>query len=231
MMKKYFITGLVILLPLAVTIAIIHFLFNLLTTPFLGLVKNFFKHFTVIENGFLIFSALEIQTFIAQLLILASLFFMTIGLGFIARWFFFTTLMKFTDYVVTKIPVVNTIYKVCQDVIKTIFTNKTNSFKQVVLVRFPNPSTYSIGLITSENIPPLEGTPYANPIAVFVPTTPNPTSGFLIFYNKDEVIYLDMKIEDAFKYVVSCGVIISPFHKQTSVIESVQASSNESLMV
>jgi len=226
-MKKYFITGVVILLPLAVTLVIIHFLFNLFTDPFLGLLKN---QFNLFENGFLVFNAREMQTFISQLMILASLIVVTLCLGFIARWFFFTSLTHFTDYLVKKIPFVSTIYKICQDVIKTIFTNQTNSFKQVVLVRFPNPSTYSIGLITSENIPPLANTSYQNPIAVFVPTTPNPTSGFLIFYNKDDIVYLDMKIEDAFKYVVSCGVILSPFHKQPKASESIEVYSNELVM-
>jgi uncharacterized membrane protein len=212
MIKKYFITGLVILLPLALTIAIVMFIFNLLTVPFLGIVKAVFDRYNLFEEGSFLLNADQIQNLLAQFLILISLFFIAIGLGFIARWFFFKTLIKFAEYIVRRIPLVRTIYKTCQEIIKTIFTSKTNSFKQVVLVRFPNPDTYSIGLITREEIPGLADTPHADSVAVFVPTTPNPTSGFMIMFKRADLIYLDMKVEDAFKYIISCGVISPPFN-------------------
>lgn len=212
-MKKYFITGLVILLPVALTIAIVIFVFNLLTIPFLGLVKTIFDHYGIFENGFLFLNAQQVENLVAQFLILVSLFFITLLLGYIARWFFFHTMIKFAEYIVRQIPLVNTIYKTSKDVIKTIFTSETKSFKQVVLVRFPNPETYSIGLVTREGIPGLKDTDYDDAVAVFVPTTPNPTSGFMVMYKQKDLIYLDMKVEDAFKYVISCGVIMPDFKK------------------
>lgn len=211
MVKKYFITGLVILLPVALTIAIVVIIFNLLTTPFLGIVKAVFDHYHVFEGGFLFFNTSQLQNFVAQLLILVSLILLTIGLGCIARWFFFRSLFWFTDYTVRKIPLISSIYKTCHDVIKTIFTSKTNSFKQVVIVPFPNADSYSVGLITRDEIPGLSGTSHADSVAVFVPTTPNPTSGFLVMYKPADIIYVDMKVEDAFKYIISCGVILPSF--------------------
>lgn len=211
-MKKYFITGLVILLPLALTTAIVVFIFNFLTGPFLGIVKTVFGHYHLFEEGFFLLSATQIQNLVAKLLILISLFFIVISLGFIAHWFLFKTFIKFAEYIVKRIPLVSTIYKTCQDVIKTIFTSKTQSFKQVVLVRFPHPNTYSIGLITREEIPSLANTSHSDAIAVFVPTTPNPTSGFLVMFKPSDLIYLNMKVEDAFKYIISCGVISPEFN-------------------
>lgn len=222
-MKKYFITGLVILLPLALTIAIVGFIFNFLTGPFLGIVKAVFEHYNLFEEGFFLLSATQIQNLVAKLLILVSLFFIVIGLGFIARWFLFKTFIKFAEYIVKRIPLVRSIYKTCQDVIKTIFTSKTTSFKQVVLVRFPHPNTYSIGLITREEIPSLINTSHSDAIAVFVPTTPNPTSGFLIMFKPSDLIYLNMKVEDAFKYIISCGVISPDFNvisKEQAVLQA-----------
>ena len=210
-MKKYFITGLVILLPVALTFAIVVFIFNLLTVPFLGVVKTVFDRYNLFENGFLFLNAEQIQNLAAQLLILISLFAITIVLGFIARWFFFRATIKFAEYILRHIPLVSTIYKTSKDVIKTIFTTDTKSFKQVVMVRFPNPETYAMGLVTREDIPGLKNTDYEDAVAVFVPTTPNPTSGFLVMYKKKDLIYLDMKVEDAFKYVISCGVIMPEF--------------------
>lgn len=211
-MKKYFITGLVILLPLALTTAIVMFIFNLLTVPFLGIVTAVFNHYHLLEEGVFLLNSDQIQNLVAQFFILVSLFFIVIGLGFIARWFFFKAFIKFAEYVVKYIPLVSTIYKTCQDVIKTIFTSKTNSFKQVVMVRFPHPQTYSIGFITREEIPSLANTSHSDAVAVFVPTTPNPTSGFMIMFKPDDLIYLDMTVEDAFKYIISCGVISPDFN-------------------
>jgi uncharacterized membrane protein len=177
----------------------------------LGIVKTVFDHYHLFEQGFFLLNAKQIQNLVAKSLILISLFFIVIGLGFIARWFLFKTLIKFAEYIVKRIPLVSSIYKTCQDVIKTIFTSKTQSFKQVVLVRFPHPNTYSIGLITREEIPSLANTSHSDAVTVFVPTTPNPTSGFLVMFKPSDLIYLNMKVEDAFKYVISCGVISPEF--------------------
>ena len=210
-MKKYFITGLVILLPVALTLAIILFLFNLFTAPFLGMVKTLFERYHVFQGGTFLFTENQIQNFFAQLLILISLFFICVSLGYIARWFFFKVVLRTVEFTMKKIPLVSSIYNTCKDVIRSIFTSKTKSFKQVVLVRFPNPSTYSLGLITRENIPSLAHSSHHDVVAVFVPTTPNPTSGFLIMFKQSDILYLDMKVEDAFKYIISCGVIAAPF--------------------
>lgn len=210
-MKKHFITGLVILLPLALTLAIVGFIFNFLTVPFLGIVKTVFERYNLFEEGFLLLNPDQLQNLIAKSLILVSLFFIVIGLGFIGRWFLFKTLLKCAEYIVKHIPLVNSIYKTCQDIIKTIFTSKTNSFKQVVLVPFPHANTYSIGLITRENIPCLANTAQSETIAVLIPTTPNPTSGFLVMFKPTDLIYLNMKVEDAFKCIISCGVISPDF--------------------
>lgn len=210
-MKKYFITGLVILLPLAVTAAIMIFIFNLLTEPFAGAVSTILNRYHLLENGFLIFNAAQIQFFISQILVLTFMFFFTVFLGMIASWFFIHYILRFSDYMLHKIPFVNTVYKTCQDVINTIFASKTKSFKQVVLVPFPNPDSHSIGLVTQDNLQGITKD-HKNPLtAVFVPTTPNPTSGFLMLYDPKDIIYIDMKVEEAFKYVVSCGVILNSF--------------------
>lgn len=206
-MKKHFITGLVILLPVALTIAIVAFIFNLLTVPFLGIVQTVFNRYHLFEHGFIFLGPTQIQNLVAQLLILVCLFFFAVGLGFIARWFFFKTVLNFSEYIVKKIPFVSSIYNTCQDVINTLFTSKTKSFKQVVLVPFPSANTYSIGFITNEEIPRFNLSDTVGLIAIFVPTAPNPTSGFLMLYKPDDLIYLDMRVEDAFKFIISCGMI------------------------
>lgn len=208
--KKYFITGLVLLLPLTLTAIIVMFIFNTLTGPFLDAVTAVFERYHLFQNGFLLLSSAETQNFFAKLLILTCLFFICLGLGIITRWFFFKTFIQIAEYIVNRIPFVGSIYNTCQDIIKTLFTSQASSFKQVVLVKFFS-SSYSIGFITREDIAGLKGTDFGPAVAVFIPTTPNPTSGFLLFYKKEDLIYLEMKVEDAFKYIVSCGLIGPPF--------------------
>lgn len=200
-MKKYFITGLVILLPLAVTIVLVAFIINILTQPFVGLIEQFFvglewytKYSVVVH-------------IILQIILLFGLFFFTVLLGFLARIVVFKSLLSVYDYVLHRIPIIKTVYKSTQQVIKTIFGSTSRSFKQVVMVPFPTQGAYCIGLVSSPAPILCAKTVGVQLITVFVPTTPNPTSGFLMMYREDEVIYLDMKIEEAFKYIISCGVI------------------------
>lgn len=211
-MKKYFVTGLVFLLPLALTIVIVVFLMNFLTQPFVGLVKSVLNSLGIFTKGFWFLSASQVEQIVSQLLVLTLLFGVTVLVGYVTRWVIFHYFIRIGEYILHRIPLINTIYKTTQDVINTIFTNNTRSFKQVVLLPFPSEFTYAVGLITREN---LEGLSMEDRVAVFVPTTPNPTSGFLMMVRKDDVIYLDMKVEEALKYVISCGVILGKFNRMT----------------
>jgi uncharacterized membrane protein len=210
MMRKYFITGLVFLLPLAMTLAIVMFIVNFLTTPFVDIVKNILEYFDLLDKGFLFLSAQQVQVVVSKMIILVLIFFVTAALGALGRWFFFHYMLNLWDYVLHRIPLVSSIYKACQEVIKTLFESKTNSFKQVVMVPFPSKDTYSMGLLTGENLPWLHGKTETNIVSVFVPTTPNPTSGFMMMFEQKDIIYVDMKVEDALKYIISCGVVMSP---------------------
>ncbi len=209
-MKRYFVTGLVLLLPIALTIIIVLFLFNLLTEPFVGFASSILRHYQIFSNGIGFLSAEETLIVLSRLLILVLLTAFTILLGVLGRLVFMHYFIRLWESLVSRIPLVRSIYKTSQDVIKTIFTNSTKSFKQVVLVKFPNEQTRCLGLITRDDIPNFS-TNNGTLTAVFVPTTPNPTSGFLVLYPPEEVVHLDMTVEEALKYVISCGVIASPF--------------------
>lgn len=212
--KKYIFTGLVILLPVAVTIAIVTFIVNFLTKPFVGIVTKMLSHWQITKTGFLFLSPEQVVQGISQLLILIGLLIFTVLLGIVTRWFFFNALINLSDKILHKIPLVNKVYKTTQDIIKTLFASEKNSFQKVVMVPFPLKGVYSIGLVSRESpqtCNEAEGHPM---VSVFVPTTPNPTTGFLLMFKEEDLIHVDMKTEDAVKYVVSCGVII-PEAKKT----------------
>lgn len=205
-MRKYFITGLIILLPLVLTLGVLIFVFNLLTEPLAGAVAAIFDHYDILENGFLFINGRQLQEFVSQILVLIFLFLFTVSLGAIAHYFFFKTMIDVWNYLVHKIPFISTIYKTCQELINTLFNSNSNSFKQVVMTPFPSPTAKSIGFVTREDI-------LGGYVAVFIPTAPNPTSGFLILYKPEELVHLDMSVEMAFKYIISCGVIETSFNQ------------------
>lgn len=210
-MKKYFITGLIILLPITVTILLVRFFFNLLTDPFMGFVGPFINHLFPGQ------SHPHVTQMISQLLILIFLFVTTVSLGALTRWFLVHSLLHYGEQIINRIPLIRSIYKTCKDVITTIFSDRSTSFKQVVLVPFPTMATRSIGLITQEDVSSLTPNRPGPLVAVFVPTTPNPTSGFLIMYSPEDLIYLDLSVENALKFVISCGVIMSPLNPKAPI--------------
>lgn len=212
-MKKYFITGLAILLPLTVTIAIIVFIVNFLTKPFMGIVTKFLSHTKFGEISFYFLSPEQVIRYGSQIIILIGLFLITLLIGYITRWFFIKSLINLSDKILHKIPIVNKVYKTTQEIIKTLFITDKDSFKQVVLAPFPSEETYSIGLVSRKSPKACSDAKEADLISVFIPTTPNPTSGFLLMFRREDLIFLDIKTEDAIKYIVSCGVIVPPEDK------------------
>ncbi len=198
-MKKYFITGLVTLLPLAVTFWVVHFVVDFLTRPFIGLVL-------LLTNRIPYLSHQVIRT-ISQFMILVVLFLLTFFIGFVARKYFFGRLLRFGDHLLIKIPLVSKVYKTSKGIVKSLFGSSSASFKQVVMIPFPYQGCYCIGLIARDAPNSCSAAENDQLVSVFVPTTPNPTTGFLVMSRKSELIYLEMKSEDAVKYIVSCAVI------------------------
>lgn len=206
-MKKYFITGLVILLPLTLTIWIVTFAVNFLTKPFMGVVTKIFSDTAIrLHPQFLRYGS--------QVIILIALFILTLILGLVARWFMFNSLIKLGDKILHKIPLINKVYKTTQDIVKTLFITDKNSFKQVVMVPFPYKGLYSIGFV-SRKAPDvcIDASNNDELISVFIPTTPNPTTGFILLFKKEDAVFLDITPEEGLKYIVSCGVILPPSKK------------------
>lgn len=212
-MRKHFITGLVILLPVAITIAVILFLINFFTKPFISFVSSIICTWNLFPNGLFFINQEHIIQYISQILILFMLFGAAVFLGMFARWFLLNSFFKVCDKILHKIPVVNTVYKTSQDIIKTVFSSDKNSFKQVVLVPFPRNGVYVLGLIARESPIACRTASGEELISVLIPTTPNPTTGFLLMFKKEEIIFVDIKTEEAVKYIVSCGLIL-PEHSR-----------------
>lgn len=201
-------TGLAILLPVVITILVLQFIVNFLTEPFIGMITPLLKYFHVDHYGTSYLPPDKLLKYTSKACILVLLFLFTILIGIVTRWFFIRIALNLWDRLLHKIPVIKTIYKTTQDIIKTLFSPDEHSFQQVVLVPFPKENIYALGLISRDSPASCSQKVGAKLISVLIPTTPNPTTGFLLMYKQEDMIYIDMKPEDAIKYIVSCGMIV-----------------------
>ena len=215
-MKKYFATGLVVLLPLALTFYIVSFIVNLFTQPFLNLAESLLKTLGLDGVSFLFLSPDQILRIASQILVLFCIFLVVVAIGAVGRHFFFKYLIRLGDNLLHKIPIVSSVYKTSQELIQTILTTSNRSFKQVVLVPFPTADSWAVGLVTRDDFE------IDNRVSVFVPTTPNPTSGFLIMCKKEQIVPVALKVEDALRFVISCGVLTTPFRKVEDGVQALE---------
>ncbi len=186
-LRNYFITGIVVLVPIGITLY--------LTTFFITISSKLIPP-GINPNNYLPFA-------IPGLEILLSVIFITLigglSLSFIGKKF----LQLFND-LLKKIPILRTIYSAIGQMTET-FAPKKGSKKSVVLIQYPRKGSWAVGFATKENKGEISKKTNTELVNVFVPTTPNPTSGFLLMFPKSEIVYLDMTFEEASKFIVSAG--------------------------
>lgn len=205
-MKRYFLTGLMVLLPAVVTIGLLILVANILTRPFMGLIE-----YTLKEAG--VIGTKEVAAPYLRLVIeAASLFFViaaTIFVGILGHIYVLKFFGKWGEFIIQRIPVVNKIYSAARDVVQTLLigAHGEQKFSKVALVPYPSKQTLSIGLVPSEFLPEGSDEEHMGQIPVFVPGSPNPTMGFMIMYNRDEVEMIDMSVEEALHMIISLGVV------------------------
>lgn len=186
-LRKLFITGLFTLLPISITFLVLKIIYEFLdniSAPIIRLIVGF----DIPGMGFLITVSVIVLV------------------GAIASNLIGKKVLHFFDGWIHRIPFINTVYNSVKELSQNLSSGKNTNFSQVVLVNFPSVSSKSIGFITREALN-LSGTSLT---AVFVPTTPNPTSGFIMFFDPTDVEYLDVTVDEAVKMVVSMGVVLPP---------------------
>ena len=186
-LRNAFIAGIVVLVPIG---------FTLYLTLFLIKISSKLIPTEINPNNYLPFS-------IPGLEILLSVIFITI-VGGISLSFFGKKVLSLINDLFKRIPILRTIYSAIGQMTES-FTNKSDNKKSVVLIEYPKKGSWAVGFATKENKGEISKKTSKELINVFVPTTPNPTSGFLLMFPKDEVIYLDMTFEEASKFIVSAG--------------------------
>ena len=186
-LRNNFIAGVVVLIPIGITLYLTLFIIN---------VSSKLIPKEINPNHYLPYNIPGLEILIAVLLI-------TI-IGWLSLSFIGKRLFNLFESVLNKIPIIRTIYSAVEQLIET-FTKSKSDKKNVVLVEYPRKGVYAVGFATKENTGEIKNKAGKELINVFVPTTPNPTSGFLLMFPKDEVIYLDLSFEEASKFIVSAG--------------------------
>ena len=185
--RNYFITGVVVLIPIGITIYL---------TIFLISVSSKILPKEINPNHYLPYN-------IPGLEIVISIFLITF-IGWLSLSFIGKRLLEAFNNILKRIPILRTIYSAIEQMTET-FTKSDKSKKNVVLVEYPRKGSWAVGFATKDNKGEISNKTKQNLVNVFIPTTPNPTSGFLLMFPKEEVIYLDLSFEEASRFIVSAG--------------------------
>ena len=185
--RNYFIAGVVILIPIGITVYV---------TIFLVSISSKMLPKEINPNHYLPYNIPGVEIIISLLLITL--------IGWLSLSFIGKSLLNLFNKILKKIPILRTIYSALGQMTET-FTKTDKERKNVVLVEYPRKGSWAVGFATKENSGEISNKTKKNLINVFVPTTPNPTSGFLLMFPKEEVIYLDLTFEEASKFIVSAG--------------------------
>ena len=207
-LKKNFYTGLLMILPVVITYYIFNWLFNLAfriinNTVIIKILKR------LVDFGF----GEKADTFYMQVSVYIAAFliiFLSITvLGYMTKVVFFSKIIRRVIDILERIPIIKTVYSTSKQIIGIVYSDNGESvYKKVVAVEFPRKGLYAIGFLTADKNTALkEILPDKDIVNIFIPTAPNPTSGFLLCLPKEEVHYLNMSVEWAFKLIVSGGYI------------------------
>lgn len=205
-MNKVFLSGLAILLPIALTVGIVIWIFDLITSPFIGLSRSLLSSYNVPISPAYHWLFVALSRVVAFCLLLGLIFL----LGFLGRRFIFAPILKAIQKVLEKIPLINSLYRTFKEIAQSTFHEKKHHlFQGTAIVPFPDQNTHALGLaaapfqVPSSKEQTIFDQKELQP--VFVPTSPHPLSGFLVLYQKEEVHLIDMSTEELFKFLMSCG--------------------------
>ena len=205
-LRAYFLAGILVTMPVAVTFALAWWFIGWIDSKVMPLVPPAYNPVLLIEQHFGIDWGLPGFGLLLLLVILTLIGALTAG--FFGRW-----LTNMGDTIIGKMPVLRVVYSASKQILETVMRDQSRAFQRVVLIEYPRKGLWVVAFVTNEDdgLPGLE----RDVLAVFVPTTPNPTSGFVIYVPREDTIAIDMPVEDAVKLVISVGMIQKDKKDQT----------------
>ncbi|MFL9876762.1 DUF502 domain-containing protein [Herbaspirillum rhizosphaerae] len=208
-MRKYFITGLLILVPLAITVWVLNLIISTMDQSLLLLPVSWRPEALV---GFRIPG-------LGTILTLLIIFFT----GLATRNFIGRQVVSLWEGLLTRIPVVKSIYSSVKQVSDTLFSSSGNAFRKAVLVQYPRQGSWTIAFLTGVPGGEVKNHLQGDYVSLYVPTTPNPTSGFFLMVPRADTVELDMSVDEALKYIVSMGVVAPEMQADKKIITDIAA--------
>ena len=196
-MRKYLIAGLLVWMPLGVTFLVIRAIVGLLDSTLLLLPEGYHP------DQLLGIHIPGIGVLLAIILVLVT--------GMIVANFLGKRIILFWEQLLAKIPLVRSLYAAIKQIMEAVLSTDAQSFRKVLLIEYPRKGLWSLAFMTSENLGEVQSKTAKAVISVFIPTTPNPTSGFIIMVPSDDVVELNMSVEDGLKMIISLGVAVPPW--------------------
>jgi uncharacterized membrane protein len=198
-MKKYFITGLLIWVPLAITVWVLHLIVSTMDQTILLLPQ------AIRPERLFGFSVPGMGVILTLFVVFLT--------GLVTANIIGQRLVRFWEGVLGRIPVVKSVYYSVKQVSDTLFSSSGEAFRKALLVQYPRPGSWTIAFMTGQPGGDVVNHLAGEYVSVYVPTTPNPTSGFFLMMPRADVIELDMSVDEALKYIISMGVVAPPLRK------------------
>ena len=202
-LRRYLVAGILVWVPLAVTYFLLRFAVGLMDRTLLLLPQQYRPEELL---GFRIPGLGVILTVIVLL-----------TTGLLAANFVGRAAVGFWDSLMNRIPVVRSVYSAAKNFAEMVFSDSSQSFKKVLLIEYPRKGLYSLAFQTATELGEVQGRTGEDVVCCFVPTTPNPTSGFIIILPRKDVTILDMEVDEALKMIISLGVVVPTWHRNATV--------------
>ena len=193
--RSWFFTGILVITPLILTIYVVWAFITFVDNLVVPIVPYYYRPSTYLP-------------FPIPGLGLIIVFIFTTFVGILATGLFGRTLIRLWENILSRMPVVRSVYSAIKQILETVMATQSDAFRQAVLVEYPRKDIWAIGFVTGSTKGEVGENVNKKMVNVFMPTTPNPTSGFLLFFPEKDLIFLKMSVEDALKLVVSGGMVI-----------------------
>ena len=212
-LRTSFLTGIVVIAPVALTIWLIWSVIGWFDGFVLPFVPDAYRPEKILNTFF----GYDLKLNIRGVGVVVFLIFATL-VGWLAKGLIGRSFIKYAENLVNRMPVVRSFYSGIKQIAETVFAQQERSFEKACMIEYPRKGIWAIGFVSTTAKGEIAERNSSNGpmVSVFVPTTPNPTSGFLLFFPKADIIELDMSIEDAAKLVISAGLVYPPAQNNTS---------------
>ncbi len=223
-LRTSFLTGIVVIAPVALTIWLIWSVIGWFDGFVLPFVPDAYRPEKILNTLF----GYDLKLNIRGVGVVVFLVFATL-VGWLAKGLIGRSFIKYAENLVNRMPVVRSFYSGIKQIAETVFAQQERSFEKACMIEYPRKGIWAIGFIstTAKGEIAEQNSSNGPMVSVFVPTTPNPTSGFLLFFPKADIIELDMSIEDAAKLVISAGLVYPPAKKTSSKITTKKGRANK----